>query len=448
MTVQTICRMALAALTILASGVSLSGQTIKLGTVAPEESAWHEILVRMGQDWKRISGGTVNLTIFAGGVTGDEVGMLRRTRLRTLHAVALSGVGLSYIDPSASAMQIPMLIDSYEELDYVRERIAPELEKIFLEKGYRVLLWGDVGWVHFFTKEPARTLDDIREMKLWTTAGDPEAEQLYKEFGMQPVPLPQTDMITSLTTGLINAFDVPPLFALLDQSFAIAPHMIDVKWSPLIGATVINESTWQSIPAELRPQLLAAAHRAGDSLREEIRRLGDEAIVEMEKRGLEVYHASPDVLATWRTEAEAAYPALRGTLVPAELFDEVVRLHDEFQNRVPEAAMTMSSTDQSAIEGGNLNLKVGRGDVATVDFSSSRSSDPDGSIVAWEWRINGSEASTASSFSLDLATGNHVIELTVTDNEGATATTPPGSGVVVTEETPSQAPEAAADKGN
>ena len=321
----------IAALCVLAPPVF--SQTIKMGTMAPEGSVWHEILQTMGQDWNQISGGRVKLRIYPGGVLGDEVDMLRKVRIGQLQAAALSTIGLEKIDRSPTALQIPMLVQSYQELDYIWERMAPEIERRFQEKGYVILHWGDVGWVHYFTKRPARTLDDIRQMRLWTSVGNPEAERIYKQFGIQPVPLPATDMLTSLETGMIDAFDVPPLFALLDQTFAAAPNMIDVKWAPLVGATVVSASTWNRIPADLRPQLLAAARRAGDRLRDDVRRLGDDAVVEMQKRGLTVYRADAATLADWKAEAEAAYPALRGALVPEDLFDEAVRLRDEYEQQ-------------------------------------------------------------------------------------------------------------------
>ena len=36
-------------------------------------------------------------------------------------------------------------------------------------------------------------------------------------------------------------------------------------------------------------------------------------------------------LAEWRKATEAAYPTMRGKLVPADLFDEVRRLRDEYR---------------------------------------------------------------------------------------------------------------------
>jgi TRAP-type C4-dicarboxylate transport system substrate-binding protein len=311
----------------------VGGQTvlIKMGTVAPDGSPWHQILQQIGQDWTRISGGKVTLRIYPGGVLGDEADMIQKMRVGQLQAVALSGSGLARIDTAASCLQIPMLIQSYEELDYIRDRVAARLEDAIQRKGYIVLNWGDAGWVHFFTKTPAKKLDDIRRMKLFTTAGDADALELYQSAGFRPVPLATTDMLPALQTGLIDAFDVPPLLALLNQWFGIANNMIDVKWSPLVGGTIISRQAWERIPETIRPQFLEAAKRAGHRLRTEIRKMGDDAVVAMQKKGLNVVSLDSATLADWQRQAEEAYPKLRGRIVPADLFDEVRRLRDEFR---------------------------------------------------------------------------------------------------------------------
>ena len=304
---------------------------IKMGTVAPDGSPWHQILQQMGQDWTKISGGKVTLRIYPGGVLGDEPDMIKKMRIGQLQAVALSGSGLSRLESAVACLQIPMLLESYEELDYVRDRITPRLDKLIDQKGYIALNWGDAGWVHFFTKTPARRLDDIRKMKLYTMAGDSDALELYQSAGFRPVPLATTDMLPALQTGLIDAFDVPPLLAMLNQWFGIANHMVDVKWAPLVGATVVSKQTWERIAEPGRSQMLEAARGAGHRLRGEIRKMGDDAVAAMKKRGLTVISPDAATLAEWKRQAEDAYPKLRGRLVPAELFDEVKRLRDEFR---------------------------------------------------------------------------------------------------------------------
>lgn len=317
-----------------ALSISLGAQAeirIRLGAVVPKGSLWDESLQYVRQEWRRISGGTVQVTIYSGGVLGDEPEMVRQIRQGRIQAVGLSSVGLSRIDTGVSCLQVPMMFRSYDELDYVRDRIAPTLERRIEAKGFKVLNWADGGWVHTFTTKPARTPDEVRRMKMFTSAGDPETERLYKDFGFQVVPLSLTDMVTSLQTGMIDAFLTVPLFAQLQESYKLAPHMIDVAWMPLVGGTVISQKTWEQIPAAYRGPMIEAARGAGTRLRGDIRAMGDEATRAMTTRGLKVIAVDAATRELWQSSAERAYPQLRGSYCPADLFDEVVRLRDGFR---------------------------------------------------------------------------------------------------------------------
>lgn len=329
---MSVTRRAAVCVALLVMTVGLAAQNelrIRVGTVVPKGSLWHETLQRVSQEWQKIVGPRLNMTIYPGGQLGDESEMVRQARQGRIQAVGLSSVGLSRIDVGVSCLQVPMLLDSYEELDYVRDRVAPELERRIEAQGFKVLHWADGGWVYTFSKQPAKTPADLRKMKLFTSAGDAETERLYKDFGFNVVPLSLTDMTTSLQTGMVDAFAIVPLFAQLQGSFKLAPNMTNVKWTPLVGGTVISLTAWNGLSEEHKPALLEAARQQGNRLRTEIRRLDELAIQEMQKRGLKVVDVDPATLRVWRTEAESAYPKLRGRYCPADLFDTVVRVRDE-----------------------------------------------------------------------------------------------------------------------
>ncbi|MBI5497845.1 MAG: TRAP transporter substrate-binding protein DctP [Deltaproteobacteria bacterium] len=322
--------------TVLAAVVALlvggaAPVLVKLGTVAPDGSPWQQLLREMDQEWQRISGGAVTLRVYPGGVLGDETDLVKKLRIGQLHAVALSGAGMEHLEPAVTCLQLPLIFDTYEELDHVRDRLAPMLEQSMAAKGYVVLNWSDAGWVMFFLKTPAARPADIRKMKLFTSASDSRTLELYKAAGFRPVPLSVTDMQSALQTGMIDAFDVPPLLALLNQWFPSAPNMVDVKWAPLVGATVIGKKTWERIPAELRPALARSAAELGVRYRARIRQMSDEAVTAMEKRGMRIIHTTEEDRAAWRTEAENAWPKLRGSVCPEAMFDEVVRLRGEYR---------------------------------------------------------------------------------------------------------------------
>ena len=303
---------------------------VKLGTIAPEGSVWYRMLQRIGQEWAAITEGQVKVRIYPGGVLGDEPDLVRKVNIGQLQAVGLSGGGMYVIDPSVMALQIPLMIQSYEELDFMLARLGPRLEDIYARKGFIVLNWTDGGWVHFFTKQPVYTPDDLRRVRLFQWAGDRETMELFKAGGFQPVPLQATDMVSALQTGLIEAFDVPPLAALVNQWFALAGNMLDLKWAPLVGATIVSKRVWAKFPEKHREDMRKGARRAAQELQGRIRKMSVEAIAEMEERGLKVIPLSDEQRALWVAEVEKVHGDMRGKMLPPPLFDEVVRLHKEY----------------------------------------------------------------------------------------------------------------------
>lgn len=312
-------------------GAVAAPTVIKMATLAPEGSSWFRVLQEMGEEWRKASDGAVTLRIYPGGVAGDEDAVIRKMRVGQIQAAAITGIGLAYLEPSFYALHIPMMYESDEEFDFVRDRYAPVLERKLEEKGFVVLNWGDAGWVHFFSKTPVITPAEAKALKLFQWSGDTNLVQLYKETGFHPVPLSTNDLLPGLQTGMVNAYSSTPLVSLAFQWFGLASHMADLRYAPLTGATVIEKRTWEKIPPALRPKLLEASRRAGLRLRTEIRRLNLEAIGVMVKNGLKIHEVPPEVQAQWRKMVEDIHPRIRGRIMPADAFDTVKKYRDEYR---------------------------------------------------------------------------------------------------------------------
>lgn len=306
---------------------------VKLGTLAPEGSAWHDALLEIRQKWRESTDGNVELRIYPGGALGGEAEMVRKVQRGGLDAITISVSGLSFVDKDMDSFALPLLLESYEELDYVRNGMTPKLQKVLERRKLKLLHWAEGGWVYFFSKTPIRTPADLRSQRLWTGTGRPGMEVLFKQFGFKVVPLPATEMLTALQTGLIDVIDVPPLFALLDNSYQVANYMTDLKWAPLNAATLISTRKWDQIPTQYRAQLVEDAQAAARDLRGINRQADTSAIAEMKTRGLNVVTLSAEERAVWQADAEQAYPQLRDSYVDPELFDEVMRLREEYRSK-------------------------------------------------------------------------------------------------------------------
>jgi len=322
-------------LSVILSFAAMSAQgdvVIKLATVAPKDSIWHESLKRMDQRWQDITKGEIRLRIYAG-TLGDEDDILRRVRVGQLDGAAISTAGLSSIDPATQAMHIPLAFTSNEEMAYVRERIAVQLEPLLAAKHFRVLSWAEVGWVHFFTREPVATPDDLRRQKLfvWSNGESSDSEKLWQDLGFNTVSLSSIDIMPALQTGMITAYQAPPLMALANQWFPFTPHMTDLKWAPLAGATVLTDSAWSKVPEQFRTEMLKIAFEESQTLQTDVRLLEQQAKDAMIERGLKIVPVDRTAMSAWLEAVKSSYPEIRGKVVPAEYFDEAIRLRNEFR---------------------------------------------------------------------------------------------------------------------
>jgi TRAP-type C4-dicarboxylate transport system substrate-binding protein len=299
----------------------------------PDGSSWHLVLKETAEKWKTASGGRIEVRLYPGGVAGDDPDVVRKMRLGTLQAGVLTSVGVAEVDKSVYALGVPLMYGSYEEVYYVLEKMKPRLEASLAEKGFVVLNWADGGWVHFFTQQPVATPDDLRRLKLFSWAGDPEAIEVWKSAGFNPVPLPATEITTALQTGLVSALGSPPQVAVISQYYNHAKNMTDMPWQLLLGATLITKETWEKVPADIRPALMEIAREAGRRLQADIRKSGDRDVEEMKKRGLKVVPVTAQQRAEWQKLTEKMYPRIRGPIVPADAFEEAMRYRDEYRER-------------------------------------------------------------------------------------------------------------------
>jgi len=305
---------------------------INLGTLAPRGSTYHQSLQAMAEKWKQAPGGGARLVIYPDGTQGGETDMVRLMRVGCLHAGLVTAVGLAEIEPGVTGLQsLPMMFRDFDEVEYVNDKLRPMLERRLADKGFIVLFWVDAGWVRFFSKEPMLTPDDMRRMKVFVWAGNPAQVDAMKKHGYTPVGLETGDILPGLQTGLVSVVPAPPVFALYSQVDKRAPHMIDLKWAPLVGACVIKKDIWDKIPLEAKGNMLKAAGEAGREIRANSRKESDESVAAMKKRGLTVHEPTPEQEAKWRAAAEETYPDLRGRIVPADIFDEVERLLKDYR---------------------------------------------------------------------------------------------------------------------
>ncbi len=309
--------------------------TIKMATLVPTNSSWFLVLKEVADKWNKLSNGRVKVILYGGGTKGDDPEVVQAMRLGELQGAVLTSVGVAEIEKSVYAMSIPMAYDSYEEVYAVLDKMRPRLEAAMEAKGFILLNWADAGWIHFFTKSPVATPDDLKKLILFQWAGDPNSLEIWKAAGFNVRPAAVTDLPTGLSTGLFQACSMSPQVAQIGRYYEKAKYMTDLRWALLLGATVIKKDTWAQVPADVKPAMIKAMQEAGARLQNDIRQSSDRDIAAMKSAGLTVVPVDARARELWRAAAENAYSKIRGGFVPADAFDEAMKARDDYRRQHP-----------------------------------------------------------------------------------------------------------------
>ena len=329
----------LAALVMLAgwsSRTAAQKYTIKFATLATEGSTWLNIMHEFDKELRQKTNGEVGFRIYAGGVLGDEKDVLRKIRIGQIHAAGFTGVGMGEILPEVRILDSPFLFRNYDEVDFIYDKFSDRFAKDFERKGYILLGWAEVGFVHVFTKTKVSTLDDLRKLKMWVWEGDPVAEATFKAFDIQPVPLSVIDVMTALQTNMVDAVYTSPLAALALQWFTKVNYMMEVALADAAGSVLISKRMFNKIPPAYQDTLRTLGARYMRRITLQSRKDNAEAIETLKKNGIQIIPA-PDkkTLQSFYEAGARARRALVGKFYPEELLNQVEGALKEYRSQHP-----------------------------------------------------------------------------------------------------------------
>lgn len=296
----------------LLAAARLPALTIKMGSLAPVGSPWETGLKAIAAEWQRLSNNAITMRLYAGGTVGDEPDMIRKIRIGQLDAAAITVSGLNGIFSGVKALSYPLFLGTDEELAYVLGKMQPFFERKIEEAGFKVVMWAPAGWVYFYSRGPIVTPDDLKRQKLWVWVGDPDEVQAWQSSGFHVVPLPSTDIMTSLQSGMIDALIASPLLAASNQWFGVAQNQMGLRLAPMFGAAVVSLKVWSRIPADLQPKLIAAAQKAADALVPALAKADADAIAVMKQYGLKINPVPAAAEEAWRTFVAKGFELLVG----------------------------------------------------------------------------------------------------------------------------------------
>ena len=297
---------------------------IKLATVAPEGTEYYNLLFEMGQRWQQETNGQVQLRIYPNGVVGGERDTIRKMRVGQIQASAMSSIGLAELTDQIQAFTLPMGFKTYDEVDKVKDVMFDDISEGLSQSGFKLLFLVDIGWVYWFSSKEISVPQDLKDAKIYTTAGDYVTVELFRKFGFNAVPVSETDILTSLQTGMINSMQTVPILSLSSGWSALMPNMLDLKWGAFVGAVIVDERVWRKIKPEYQKIMMDIAQDIGKKYQQTGRETEKKAIEAMKSYGMNIITPTDEEIKIWDEFKDEITPDVIDTFLSVDIYNKVV----------------------------------------------------------------------------------------------------------------------------
>ena len=242
----------LLASTLLLSAQAAYGIKLKVAALVPEGTTWAENLKQIAKEVKKETNGRVKFKLYLDGVAGDEPDVQRKIRVGQLHGGIFTGKALGDIYGDIRLMEVPFSFnhDRSRALQ-VLDGMSPHFNKGFESKGYTNLGFLEVGKVYIVSKKKFTSIDSMKGVKIWAWEGDELGKAMLESLSLISVPLALPDVLTSLSTGIIDSAYASPLAILALQWQSKIKYLVDVPVVYSFGAFLLGHKAWKKIkPAD------------------------------------------------------------------------------------------------------------------------------------------------------------------------------------------------------
>lgn len=314
---------------------------IKIATLAPKGSMSANMLDELNTRIMEQTNREVAFKIYYGGVQGDAQDVLRKIKFKQLHGAMLASYGLGQIASDIRVTGLPYIFRNYQEVRYVREKLKDHMDNSMKANGFVALGWYDIGFVYSFSKVPITSVEVARQQKFWAPEGDPLAQKVYEVIGITPVSLSITDVMTSLSTRLIDAASAPPLAAVAFRWYTKFKYMTEYPSTNVLGALVVDKEIFNKISPESQEKMLALSQEYCLKIQEGHQKENEKSIQLLKKSGISIVRNQDDAGYQKFIDdtANRTMEALTGQLFSKELLDRMLAYLKEYRDLHPESAV-------------------------------------------------------------------------------------------------------------
>jgi TRAP-type C4-dicarboxylate transport system substrate-binding protein len=145
-----------------------------------------------------------------------------------------------------------------------------------------------------------RSRDDLRNSKVWVPANDRVGEMTFKNGGITPIPLPISDVFTSLQTGLVDTVVNTTAGAVILQWHGKVKYMVDLPLTYVPAYFLVDDKALAKLSAPDQAAMAQAFGAAMSRIDAANRRENVQALAAMKQGGTQLLTPPPAEAARWR----------------------------------------------------------------------------------------------------------------------------------------------------
>jgi TRAP-type C4-dicarboxylate transport system substrate-binding protein len=298
--------------------------TLRLATIAPEGSAWARELAAYARDVQSGTQGAVRIKIYYSGIAGDEFTVLDRIKRDQLDG-AVASESCMHLAPSMKVTRIVGLFQHRAESAYVMTRLKPLLDKEFLESGFVNMGEATLGPEVLFTRQPVRTLAELRATPLWVWDLDESLRMQAQAMGLKIVPRPIESATRAYDEHATDGFIAVPTATLAFQWSAQAHYLEDLRFSYRNGCVFYASRAFDALPIDAQRYIRSANAKLRARI-EDLGRVQDNQLLGglFERQGLKTVPVSARFLSEFFDLARDVRTRLDDRVVDKRLIQQVL----------------------------------------------------------------------------------------------------------------------------
>jgi len=240
---------------------------------------------------KELSKGTMLVDQYPGAQLGQEPQILQLVRSGDIDFAIVSSANTSTISPQAGVMSLHFLFRNEDHNvkalgdQKVFEAIRDMIDQTVT--GLHAIGLGTQGFRHMYGRREVRKVEDLKGYKVRVQATATE-DTMFPAYGAQTVHMPFGSVYTSLQTGVVDFGENAVNVYLINRHYEVAPVLSMTEHEANNAILWISDKLWQSLNAEQRGWVQAAARDV--SLQEPKRAFDLEraAAAKLEKIGVKI----------------------------------------------------------------------------------------------------------------------------------------------------------------